>query len=141
MKKYNIPPIVNYNYNYVNYIEDHCMRIFKRITDNTNHQFIQKIEKFCHSINTIASKKLAPARSNTKRYQNSFLQSCLKINRIEFADKYTNPRRKKATKIKYRYSRTPQNKTNKKKVHRQSNDRKQHRRCNMQIMHAQINLT
>ena len=93
LSQYKIPTIESY-------IDQQCIVVTERILNDPHHPITMAQEKKKSSHNTRGS-QFATKRINTNKYQNSCLQSALRMKRDGYKDKYTNPRRAEATTDEY----------------------------------------
>ena len=93
LSQYSIPTIESY-------IDQQCVAVTERILKDPFHPITMSQEKKKSPHNTRGS-QFATRRTNTTKYQNSCLQSALRMKRDGYKNKYTNPRRAEATTEKY----------------------------------------
>ena len=91
--QYNIPTIASY-------IDQQCLAVTERILKDPHHPITVAQDKKKSPYNTRGS-QFATKRAKTNKYQNSCLQSALRMKRDGYKNKYTNPRRTEATTEEY----------------------------------------
>ena len=90
---YNIPTIESY-------IDQQCLAITERILGDQHHPITAAQESKKSQYNTRGSQYVT-RRTNTSKYQNSCLQTALRMKRDGYKNKYTNPRRAEVTTNEY----------------------------------------
>ena len=83
------------------YIEKSCINTVERILNDPSHPITKTQNELPQTKHFTRNSQIKITKAKKAAYENSCLQIVLRMKRDEYQDKYTKPRRKEATTVKY----------------------------------------